>query len=519
MRAVAASRMLSKLSSNNEGGYKIDEIVNLCKKKGYVFQSSEIYSPMAGFYDYGPLGVELKNNLKKLWWRDMVHRREDVVGLDSSIIASPAIWKASGHIAGFSDPMVDCKKTKLRYRADQVFWAPLLSATDNSTVCYVSVVESDDMLAEATKLATKKAKTLGVKGPFKPLELKDLTEAPTDIYHLIPSPASGEAGDLTLPRDFNLMFQTSVGAVADASAVAYLRPETAQGIFTNFAAVQRTARMKIPFGIAQIGKAFRNEITPRNFIFRSREFEQMEIEYFIEPQDDVWPKHLEEWIDRSWQWLLSVGINESFLSKSVHNDNKLAHYARACTDITFRYPFGTQELMGVAARGNYDLTQHMTASGKNLEYFDALTNTKYLPHVIEPSLGVDRLFLAVLCSAYREEVLADGEKRVVLGLHPAVAPVKVAVFPLVNNKPELTQLARDIFAKLQMRYNVEFDTAGAIGRRYRRADETGTPFCVTVDFDSLEDQCVTIRERDSMVQRRVKIDEVFAFVSQQVDGF
>jgi len=498
--------------------YKLDDIVNLCKRKGFVFQSSEIYSPMAGFYDYGPMGVELKANIKKLWWRDMVQRREDIVGLDSSIIASPAIWQASGHVAGFSDPMVDCKKTRLRFRADQVFWGRLVREADDEVVCYVSVMESDTMLEEATKSAVKKAKSLDKKGPFRVIQLKDLTEASSEEYHLIPSPASGEPGDLTPPRDFNLMFQTSVGAVAGDSSVAYLRPETAQGIFTNFMNVQRTARMKIPFGIAQIGKAFRNEITPRNYIFRSREFEQMEIEYFISPDDDEWPKRLEEWIDRSWSWLVSIGLREDYMFKSVHGQGKLAHYARACTDITFKFPFGTQELMGIAARGNYDLTQHGNASGKAMEYFDAATSIKYVPHVIEPSIGVDRLFLALLTSAYREEEV-DGEKRTVLGFHPSIAPIKAAVFPLVNNKAELSELAKQLFRSLQMRFMVEYDTSGAIGRRYRRADESGIPFCITVDFDSLTDDSVTVRERDSMVQTRMKIIDVLPYLSKQIDGF
>lgn len=496
--------------------FSMDDIVNLCKRRGFIFQSSEIYSPMPGFYDFGPLGVELKNNIKKLWWRDMVQRREDIVGLDSSIIASPSIWEASGHVAGFSDPMVDCKQSKMRFRADQVFWAALKTDSDE-VVTYVSIIESDTMLEDATKNAIVKAKKLGVKGPFKQLDLKDLTEAPTEIYHKIPSPATGEEGHLTPPRDFNLMFKTSVGAMSDASSVAYLRPETAQGIFTNFLAVQRTARMKIPFGIAQIGKAFRNEITPRNFIFRSREFEQMEIEYFIAPEEDVWRPSHEQWVQTSWDWLTSIGLRQDLMFRCVHADNKLAHYARACTDITFKFPFGTQELMGVAARGCFDLTQHGSFSGKNQEYFDEEGKRKFIPHVIEPSLGVDRLFLAVLTSAYREENLGE-ETRTVLGLSPALAPVKVSVLPLVKNKPEIVAMAREIFAKLQSRYNCEYDISGAIGRRYRRADEIGTPFCVTVDYDSLEDQSVTVRRRDEMTQERIKLADLYSFISREIEG-
>lgn len=292
-------RQMSKKAQNSaaissekkvDEGVKTEDLINLCKKKGFVFQSSEIYSPLAGFFDYGPLGVEMKNNIKKIWWRDMVQRKEDIVGLDSSIISSPSIWQASGHVTGFSDPMVDCKVSKLRFRADQVFWGKL-ETENGEEACYVSIMESDTMVADATAAAIKKAKKAGITGPFRtPLVLKDLTEAPSDIYHKIPSPTTGEAGSLTPPRDFNLMFQTSIGAMSDASSIAYLRPETAQGIFTNFLSVQRSARMKVPFGVAQIGKAFRNEITPRNFVFRSREFEQMEIEYFIPPDDEVWPQ-------------------------------------------------------------------------------------------------------------------------------------------------------------------------------------------------------------------------------------
>lgn len=439
-----------------------------------------------------------------------------LIGLDSSIIASPSIWQASGHVAGFSDPMVDCKASKMRFRADQVFWACLYTESGEETV-YVSVMESEVMLAEATKAAQKKAKKAGFTGPYKPLELRDLTEAAAEIYDKIPSPSTGEAGSLTAPRDFNLMFSTSVGAMSDATSVAYLRPETAQGIFTNYANVQRTARMKIPFGIAQIGKAFRNEITPRNYIFRSREFEQMEIEYFIPPGDDQWPVHLNEWIDRSWNWLQSIGLKDELMFKSVHADEKLAHYARACTDVTFKFPFGVQELMGVAARGNYDLTQHGSASGKAIEYVDPVSNERYTPHCIEPSCGVDRLFLALLTSAYEEEQL-EGEKRTVLKLHPAIAPVKVAVFPLVNNKEEIRGKARGLFDKIMMRYNAEYDTSGAIGRRYRRADEGGIPFCITIDFDTLEDDTVTVRSRDSMEQVRMKIDDVMAYLSKEIDG-
>jgi len=493
----------------------MDEIVNVCKRRGIIFQSSEVYGGFAGFFDYGPLGVELRANIKKAWWRDMVHRREDVVGLDSSIIASPQVWKASGHVAGFSDPMVDCKSSKLRYRADQLFWAR--AEVEGELLGYVSVMEADDMQEQAEAAAQKMKRKAKLQGTLTVSDVKDYTEASAEEQALIPSPATGEPGTLTAPRDFNLMFQTSVGAMSDASSVAYLRPETAQGIFTNFKNVLATGRVKVPFGIAQIGKAFRNEITPRNFIFRSREFEQMEIEYFITPEDETWPVAHQKWLDTSYEWLLSIGLRPELLSFDVHPDHKLAHYARACTDIMFKFPFGTQELQGVAARGCFDLTSHAEASGKSMEYYDDERKEKYVPHVIEPSIGVDRLMLAVLTSAYAEDEVG-GEKRSLLKFHPRVAPIKAAVLPLVKNKPELMERAREIFEKLQRRYNVQFDSTGAIGRRYRRMDEVGTPFCVTVDFDTLEDGTVTLRDRDSTEQRRVSVAELLEIMEEQIDA-
>ncbi len=522
-KASKASATASEPSEEDGVCPRMEDLVNLCKRKGFIFPSSEIYSPFSGFFDYGPLGTELKNNIRQAWWREFVQSREDVVGLDSSIISSPAIWRASGHVDGFSDPMVDCKESKLRYRADQVFWAKLEQQKEGGSAVYVSVMEADDMQATAQAAAEKKAKEAGFIGPFKPLSaLKDLTEAAdTDEYARIPSPATGQEGGLTAPREFNLMFQTSVGAVEGGSSVAYLRPETAQGIFTNFANVQRTARMKVPFGIAQVGKAFRNEITPRNYIFRSREFEQMEIEYFVSDKEGEWEEHYKRWLEDSWSWLLRIGLREDMLFRDVKSGG-LAHYAKACTDITFRFPFGTQELMGVAARGNYDLTVHANGSGEKLDYFDQAEERRYLPHVIEPSIGLDRLLLALLTSAYHVEDVpaAKGgtEKRTVLALHPQMAPVKVAVFPLVNNKAELTDKARALFSTLQKRYSCEFDTSGAIGRRYRRADEIGTPYCITVDFCSLDDDTVTVRDRDSMEQVRMAISDVPAFLSKKIDG-
>lgn len=493
----------------------METIVNVCKRRGFIFPNSEIYSGIAGFWDYGPLGVELRKNIKDAWWQDFVSRRDDIVGLDSSIIASPKVWKASGHLDTFSDPMVDCKVSKLRFRADQLFWAK--AEVDGELLAYITVMEADDMEEQVKKKAGNLKKKAKLQGELKISELKDFTEATEEEQALIPSPETGNAGDLTAPRDFNLMFQTNVGAMTDASSVAYLRPETAQGIFTNFQNIVKTGRIKIPFGIAQIGKAFRNEITPRNYIFRSREFEQMEIEYFIPPDEESWKKFHEEWIESINQWLLSIGLRPELLAREVHESHKLAHYARACTDMVFKFPFGTQELTGCAARGNFDLMSHANASGKSMEYFDDATKEKFVPHVIEPSLGVDRLMLAVLTSAYAEDEVG-GEKRALLKFHPRLAPVKAAVLPLVKNKPELVAKADEIYRKLQRRYNVEYDQTGKIGRRYRRQDEIGTPFCITVDFDTLEDDTVTVRDRDSTEQQRMKIQDLLGYMDDQILG-
>eukprot|EP00594_Rhizosolenia_setigera_P001717 CAMPEP_0178949342 /NCGR_PEP_ID=MMETSP0789-20121207/5985_1 /TAXON_ID=3005 /ORGANISM="Rhizosolenia setigera, Strain CCMP 1694" /LENGTH=532 /DNA_ID=CAMNT_0020629829 /DNA_START=244 /DNA_END=1842 /DNA_ORIENTATION=+ len=505
----------------------MDDVVSLCKRRGFIFPSSEIYNGMAGFYDYGPLGSELKKNVKDLWWGNFVHQREDVVGLDSSIIHNPETWKSSGHLDGFSDPMVDCKETKLRYRADQLFCSPIiLSADTDNIVGYVCVQEANDsdMVKAAKKQAKKFLKEMGKKGEdIEPFQFKDLTEVTEEEMAQIPSPGSGK-NTLTMPRDFNLMFSTQVGAMSDASSVAYLRPETAQGIFINFKNAQGTSRSKVPFGIAQIGKAFRNEITPRNFIFRSREFEQMEIEYFIEPGDDVWQGYHEKWLEDSKNFLVEkCGLREDLMDWDVHEGDGLAHYARACTDITFRFPFGTQELMGIAARGNFDLTAHSEGSGKSLEYFDETTKEKYLPHVIEPSLGVDRLMLAIICSAYCEDIVG-GEKRNVLKFDPAVAPIKVAILPLLKNKPVLVEKARELYDSLKKRWNVSWDATGAIGRRYRRADEVGTPFCITIDFETIEieegeKETVTIRDRDTTEQIRIPIEDVIPYLSEKIDGY
>ena len=496
----------------------MDALVSLCKRRGFIYPSSEIYGGLNGFFDYGPLGAELKRNIRNAWWQDMVHRRDDIVGLESSIIMHPKVWEASGHVAGFTDPLVDCKVSKQRYRADQLFWAAVV--VDGKTVGYVSALEGEATAAELQEKAETFKRKKAIQGKLEPVAPKDFTQAAADQIPLIPSPATGEPGSLTPPRSFNMMFQTYVGALRDDSAVAYLRPETAQGIFINFKNVLDTGRVKVPFGIAQIGKAFRNEINPRNFTFRSREFEQMEIEYFIAPDAD-WQKCHRDWIDAGLAWLESIGLPRALLSEYTHPREKLSHYSKGTVDIMFKFPFGAQELWGFAARGDFDLTQHQQFSGKSMEYFDEAAKRKYVPHVVEPSVGVDRILLAALCAGYAEDEAPDEkgklEKRVVLRLSPRLAPIKVAVLPLVKNKPELVAVAEQLHAKLQRKYVVFYDQSGAIGRRYRRQDEIGTPWCVTIDFDTLANGTFTLRERDSMKQERIDEKTLFALLDEKLD--
>jgi len=496
----------------------MEAIVSLAKRRGFVFQSSEIYGGLNGFFDYGPLGVELKKNIRDCWWNDMVRRRDDVVGIETSIIMHPKVWEASGHVAGFTDPLVDCKVSKNRYRADQLFWSPVV--VDGNVVGYVSALESEKTTEELQAAAESLKRKKAIQGTLAPVVAKDFTEATAEQTSLIPSPATGNP-DLTPPRSFNMMFQTNVGAMTDASSVAYLRPETAQGMFVDFKNVVDTNRVKLPFGIAQIGKSFRNEITPRNFIFRSREFEQMEMEYFIH-EDADWAKCHEEWIVWCETWLKSIGLPDSHLSRFTHPKEKLAFYSRGTVDIMFKYPFGVQELWGIAARGSYDLTQHANASGKPQELFDEASKKKFVPHVIEPAVGVDRIFLAVLAAGYAEEDVTDDkgnvEKRTVLRLSPRIAPVKVAILPLLKNKEILTNRAKALYTKLKRNYAVQYDDGGAIGKRYRRQDEAGTPWCVTIDFDTIEKpgDTFTLRERDSMKQTRITETELFALLQENV---
>jgi glycyl-tRNA synthetase len=501
----------------------MEKIVSLCKRRGFIFQSSEIYGGLNGFWDYGPLGAELKKNIRDCWWNDMVRSRDDVVGIESSIIMHPKVWEASGHVGGFTDPMVDCKVSKQRFRADQIFFSPVV--VDGRNVGYVSAIESDRIGEELQERAEALKRKKSIQGKLDPVQPREFTEARPEEIPLVPSPATGEPGSLTPPRAFNMMFQTHVGALLDESSVTYLRPETAQGMFADFKTIVDTGRVKVPFGIAQIGKSFRNEITPRNFTFRSREFEQMEMEYFISDQDD-WQKWHRYWIDWCHNWLVSIGVPPSLLSEYNHPKEKLSFYSKGTTDIMFRYPFGLQELWGIAARGDYDLSQHAKFSGVPMLYFDEATKRRYVPHVVEPAVGVDRILLAILCSAYIEEEVKDDkgntEIRTVFRFHPRIAPVKAGVFPLLKNKSELVAKAKDVRDLLRPHMTVFYDEAGAIGRRYRRQDEAGTPFGITIDFDTLGEKgpelkdTVTLRERDSMKQERILISELVTRLTRAI---
>jgi len=427
----------------------MDKIVSLCRRRGFIFQSSEIYGGLDSCYDYGPLGVELKRNIKEAWWRSMVREREDIVGLDAAILMHPKVWEASGHVEGFTDPLVDCKQCKRRFRADEV-------EGKRCPVC---------------------------------------------------------GGELTEARQFNLMFKTFMGPVEDEASIVYLRPETAQGIYVNFLNVLNSTRLKIPFGIAQIGKAFRNEITPRNFIFRTREFEQMEMQFFVKPgTDQEW---FEYWREKRMQWYIDLGIRPQKLRFHKHGEDELAHYAAAAYDIQYEFPFGWRELEGIHNRTDFDLSRHMQYSGKDQRYFDDATRERYIPYIIETSAGADRTVLTVLADAYDEEEV-EGEIRIVMHFHPKVAPIKVGVFPLVK-RDGMPEVARKIEQNLRRYWMVFYDESGAIGRRYRRQDEIGTPYCVTVDSQTLQDQTVTVRDRDSMQQERVPMDRLVEYFRERLD--
>ncbi len=454
----------------------MDKLVALCKGRGFVFPGSEIYGGLANTWDYGPLGVELKNNIKRAWWQKFVTENDLNVGLDCAILMNPSTWEASGHIGGFSDPLMDCKECKSRHRADDLIEAYL----------------------------AKKGETMSIAG-WSNEQMEKFV-----IDNQIKCPVCGKS-NFTGVRKFNLMFKTFQGVTEDSLNTVYLLPETAQGIFVNFLNVQRSARMKVPFGIGQIGKSFRNEITPGNFIFRVREFEQMELEFFCKPGTDL--EWFSYWKDFCHKWLLDIGIKDENLKLRDHDPDELCFYSRATTDFEFKFPFGWGELWGVADRTDYDLNCHIKKSGKNLEYLDPVTNERYVPYVVEPSLGVERTFLAVLCNAYDEEEV-DGDVRVVLRLHPVLAPYKVAVMPL--QKKQLGDKATEVLHMLNKKFSATYDDAGSIGRRYRRQDEIGTPFCVTVDFDTLEDNSVTIRDRDTMEQVRVPLDKLIDYINERI---
>ena len=544
----------------------MEKIVSLCKRRGFIFQSSEIYGGINGFWDYGPLGAELKRNVKDFWWRSMTRQRDDIVGLEATIIMHRRVWEASGHTDTFSDPMVDCLLTKKRFRADQIeamsgtvyHFSGARDTGSEKTIDepYAVLLLPNKHPDQARNVARKFYKQRGMEAPELLGEREEKVEN-TCRYN----PENGSL--LTEPRPFNLMFKTYVGPIESEDNVAYLRPETAQAIFAQFKNVLETSRQKVPFGICQIGKAFRNEINPRNFTFRSREFEQMELEFFIKPDElcsktaesgtpqDVdsepgrvpalaeapaatdldsqsrapsadspqaewgWKQWHQYWVDLRLKWYESIGLDRDSLELQWQSEAELAHYAKATVDIMYKFPFGTQELEGIAARGNFDLSQHQKFSGKSMDYFDEETKTKFIPHVIEPSAGVDRLILALLCHAYREEEVTDDkgrtETRVMMKFHPRIAPIKVGVFPLLKNKPELVRKAREVQELLRPHMTVFYDETGAIGRRYRRQDEAGTPFGVTIDFETLGENpelldTVTLRDRDTMEQTRVNID-------------
>ena len=460
----------------NQKDKTMDKIVALCKNRGYVYAGSEIYGGLANSWDYGPLGVEFKNNVKRAWWKRFVQQSRYNVGLDSAIIMNPETWVASGHVGGFSDPLMDCKQCRARHRADKLI------------VDYAFANGTDDNPAAWS--FEQMAAFIKEKG--------------------IACPVCG-GKEFTDIKKFNLMFKTFIGVTEDSSSTVYLRPETAQGIFVNFPSVQRTTRRKLPFGVAQIGKSFRNEITPGNFTFRTREFEQMELEFFCKPGTDL--EWFAYWKDYCHQFLLDLGLRDENLRLRDHDPEELAFYSKGTTDFEFLFPFGWGELWGVADRTDYDLGRHQETSGKDMTYFDPDTNEHYLPYVIEPSLGADRVALAFLVDAYDEEEIAEGDVRVVLHLHPALAPFKAAILPLSKKLSEKAQALHD---ELAAYFSVDFDETGSIGKRYRREDEIGTPFCITYDFDSENDGCVTVRDRDSMQQVRIPIAEVRSYIEEKL---
>ena len=457
----------------------MDKIVALCNNRGFIFPGSDIYGGLANTWDYGPLGVEFKNNVKKAWWRKFVQESPYNVGMDCAILMNPETWVASGHVVSFNDPLMDCKSCKARFRADKLI-------EDYANEHGLTDIHPDGWTNE------KRSEYIAEQG--------------------IKCPECGKS-DFTGIRKFNMMFKTFQGVNEDTASQIYLRPETAQGIFVNFKNVQRTTRRKLPFGIAQVGKSFRTEITPGNFTFRTREFEQMELEFFCEPGTEM--KWYEYWKDYCHKFLLSLGMKEEHIRLREHAKEELSHYSNGTTDIEFLFPFGWGELWGVASRTDYDLKAHQNHSGKSMEYMDPFTNERFIPYCVEPSLGADRVALAFLCDAYDEETLENGDVRSVLHLHPALAPYKAAILPLQKNK--LGDKAREVYELLAKHFMVDFDDSGAIGKRYRRQDEIGTPLCITIDFDTLEDETVTVRDRDTMAQVRMPIAELEGYIQKEID--
>lgn len=456
----------------------MEKVVSLCKSRGIIYPGSEIYGGLANTWDYGPLGVEFKNNVKKAWWKKFVQQSKYNVGLDSAILMNPEVWVASGHVGSFSDPLIDCKECKLRFRADKLI---------------------EDFYFE------NNLGDINVDG----WENEKVEELMKEKNICCPN---CQKQNFTGIRRFNLMFKTFQGVTEDSKAEIYLRPETAQGIFVNFKNIARTSRKKVPFGIAQVGKSFRNEITPGNFTFRTREFEQMELEFFCKPGEDL--QWYDYWKNYSFNWLLSLGMNEKTLRLRDHEQEELSFYSKATCDIEFLFPFGWGELWGIADRTDYDLSRHIEVSGEDLRYIDPVTNEKYVPYCIEPSLGADRVALAFLCNAYDEEEIGEGDVRTVLRLHPALAPFKAAILPLTK---KLSEKSDEIYDELSKYFMIDTDVSGSIGKRYRRQDEIGTPFCITVDFDTLEDECVTVRFRDTMEQERIKISQLKDFIEKSLE--
>lgn len=456
----------------------MEKVVSLCKNRGIIYPGSEIYGGLANTWDYGPLGVEFKNNVKKAWWKKFVQQSKYNVGLDSAILMNPEVWVASGHVGSFSDPLIDCKECKSRFRADKLI---------------------EDFYFE------NNLGDINVDG----WENEKVEELMKEKNICCPN---CKKQNFTGIRRFNLMFKTFQGVTEDSKSEIYLRPETAQGIFVNFKNIARTSRKKVPFGIAQVGKSFRNEITPGNFTFRTREFEQMELEFFCKPGEDL--EWYDYWKNYSFNWLLSLGMNEETLRLRDHEKEELSFYSKATCDIEFLFPFGWGELWGIADRTDYDLSRHIEVSGEDLRYIDPVTNEKYVPYCIEPSLGADRVALAFLCNAYDEEEIGEGDVRTVLRLHPALAPFKAAILPLTK---KLSEKSDEIYNELSKYFMIDTDVSGSIGKRYRRQDEIGTPFCITVDFDTLEDECVTVRFRDTMEQERIKISELKDFIEKSLE--